>query len=130
MRQEINNAVFYKRISLQNVHKALDVSAIFRTLVYFYRLRDDPYLVCCTVPTCTYVCMYVFICMSTLCIAGVAACMYVHPHVCMCMITVCHWLHVWSVSVCVCVCVHTYVLQYMYSMYIHTISGWVCARAR
>ena len=62
MRQEIN-AVLYKFLSRQNVHKALDVTAMFRTLVYFYRLRDDPYLVRvysrCTYMYCTYVCMYV-----------------------------------------------------------------------
>ena len=38
---------------LQNIHKALDVAAMFRTLVYFYRLRDDPYLVCVCM------CMYI-----------------------------------------------------------------------
>ena len=90
---------------------------MFRTLVYFYWLRDDPYLVRvysrCTCMYCTYVCMY--LCACTLCIPGVAACTRVDPHICMCMITVCHWFHVWSV----CVCVHTY---YMYCMYIHTIS--------
>ena len=40
---------------LQNVEKALDIAATFRTMVYFYRLRDDPYLV----SVCMVMCMCV-----------------------------------------------------------------------
>ena len=87
MRQEIN-AVLYKFLSRQNVHKALDVTAMFRTLVYFYRLRDDPYLVRvysrCTYMYCTYVCMYVC-----------ALVLYATSSVCGLFVCVC---------VCVCVC--------------------------
>lgn len=61
---------------LQNIEKALDVAATFRTMVYFYRLRDDPYLV-----SNVHVCIRVHAPLYM----PVCKCVYVHASVYICM---------------------------------------------
>lgn len=74
---------------LQNIDKALDVAAMFRTLVYFYRLRDDPYLVRAVSAACLYIDEYICHCRHVFCECMCAiptlktVCTFVCMHVCL-----------------------------------------------